>query len=143
MTDTLPPNGFELHDRSAPLTDPWMPIYKQILEDRWQLGLYLRPAHTNSRGMAHGGLIASLADNSMGYSTGVCLAREGRQVSGLVTVSLSTDYIAAAKLDQWMLFDTDFVKTGGSICFARQTIYADGNPVAKASATFKIIKPKD
>jgi len=143
MTETSPPHGFEPHDRHSPLTAPWEPIYKSVLEDRVQLGLYLRKVHTNARGMAHGGLIAALADNSMGYSTGICLTREDRKFSGLVTVSLSTDYIAAAQQGQWMLFDTDFVKTGGSICFARQMIYADGEPIAKASATFKLIKPKD
>jgi len=143
MTDPAPPEGFSLHNRPSGLTSPWEPIYKRLLQDRMQLGLYLRPEHTNARGMAHGGLIAALADNSMGYSTGVVLAREGRRPSGMVTVSLSTDYLAAANLGQWIVFDTDFVKTGGSICFARQLITADGEPIAKASATFKIIKPKD
>lgn len=142
MTDQAPKDGFRLHERKSPLTVPWHPIYVRELEDRVQLGLYLLEAHTNARGMAHGGLIAALADNSMGYSTGVCLAGEGRAVGGLVTVSLTTDYLSAARLGQWMLFDTDFVKTGGSICFARQMITADGSPIAKASATFKIVKQK-
>jgi len=142
MTDATPPEGFEPHDRHSPLTAPWEPIFKRLLSDRMQLGLVLREPHTNARGMVHGGLIAALADNSMGYSTGVCLMAEGREIGGLVTVSLSTDYIAAGQLGQWILFDTDFVKTGGSICFARQMIYADGEPIAKASATFKIVKPK-
>lgn len=142
MTDTCPPEGFEPHDRHSPLTAPWEPIFKRVLADRMQLGLFIREEHTNARGMAHGGLIASLADNSMGYSTGVCLVREGREIAGMVTVSLSIDYIAAANLGQWIVFDTDFVKTGGSICFARQMIYADGAPIAKASATFKIIKAR-
>lgn len=142
MTDLSIPEGFEPHDRPSPLTEPWKPIYKRTLADRMQLGLHLREAHTNARGMAHGGLIAALADNAMGYSTGVCLAADGRKIDGLVTVSLSVDYITAATLGQWILFDTDFVKTGGSICFARQMISADGVPIAKASATFKIVKPK-
>jgi len=142
MTDLAPPEGFSPHDRPSGLTAPWEPIFKRVLADRWQLGLHLRPEHTNARGMAHGGLIAALADNSMGYSTGVVLAREGRRPGGMVTVSLSTDYLAAAQLGQWILFDTDFVKTGGSICFARQIITADGEPIAKANATFKIVKPK-
>lgn len=142
MTAPTPPEGFTPHDRHSPLTEPWEPLFARLMEDRMQLGLYLREAHTNARGMAHGGLIAALADNSMGYSTGVCLAREGRAISSMVTVSMTTDYLAAAKLGQWILFDTDFVKTGGSICFARQMITADGTPIAKASATFKIIKPK-
>lgn len=142
MTDQNPPAGFQPHDRKSPLTAPWEPIFKRSLDDRMQLGLYLQEAHTNARGMAHGGLIAALADNSMGYSTGICLARDGREISGLVTVSLSVDYLSAANLGEWLLFDTDFVKTGGSICFARQMISADGEPIAKASATFKIIKAK-
>ena len=142
MTEFVPPAGFELHNRPSPLTDPWRPIFARNLDDRMQLGLVLRQPHTNARGMAHGGLIAALADNSMGYSTGVCLSHDGRKVAGLVTVSLSVDYISAAKLGQWLLFDTDFVKTGGSICFARQMISADGEPIAKASATFKIVKEK-
>lgn len=142
MTDQNPPAGFQPHDRKSPLTAPWEPIFKRSLDDRMQLGLYLQEAHTNARGMAHGGLIAALADNSMGYSTGICLARDGREISGLVTVSLSVDYLSAANLGEWVLFDTDFVKTGGSICFARQMISADGEPIAKASATFKIVKAK-
>ena len=142
MTDQAPPDGFKLHQRKSPLTTPWHPIYVRELDDRVQLGLYLLEAHTNARGMAHGGLIAALADNSMGYSTGVCLVAAEREIGGLVTVSMSVDYLSAAQLGQWILFDTDFVKTGGSICFARQMITADGEPIAKASATFKIVKPK-
>lgn len=142
MVDSFPPDGFELHDRTSPLTLPWEPIYKRVLEDRWQLGVDVRAAHTNARGMVHGGLISALADNSMGLSVGLCLRQESREIGGLVTVSLSTDYISRADIGQWLLFDTDFVKTGGSICFARQMIYADGSVIAKASATFKILKQK-
>ena len=32
------------------------------------MGLRLAKPHTNARGLIHGGLIASLADNAMGYS---------------------------------------------------------------------------
>ena len=142
MTDQAPPHGFQLHDRHSPLTAPWEPIYAQELEDRLQLGLFLREPHTNSRGMAHGGLIAALADNAMGLSTGIMLRADGRDIAGLVTVSMTIDYISAAQLGQWVLFDTDFVSTGGTICFARQMVYADGIPIAKASATFKIVKAK-
>ncbi len=142
MTDQAPPDDFQLHDRHSPITAPWEPIYKRELEDRLQLGIYLRNPHTNARGMAHGGLIAALADNAMGFSTGVVLRAEGRDIAGLVTVSMTLDYIAAAQLGQWILFDTDFVSTGGTICFTRQMIYADGIPIAKASATFKIVKAK-
>ena len=32
------------------------------------MGLRLAKPHTNSRGLIHGGLIAALSDNAMGYS---------------------------------------------------------------------------
>ena len=79
-----------------------------------------------------------MADNAMGLSLGVNLARAGMATEGLVTVSLTLDYLGSARLGQWLEFDTDFVKLGRSICFAEATVRADGVPVARARATFKL-----
>jgi len=133
-----PPEPFTLHTRHSPLTAPWEPIYADIREDRWVLGIEIRQPHTNSRGAPHGGLIAALADNAMGLSCGVMLAALKIPSSGLVTVSLAVDYLGAAKLGQWLEFDTDFIKPGKSLCFAEATVRADGKPVARAHATFKV-----
>ncbi len=132
------PEGFAPHFRQSRLTDPWEPLYSRRLPDRVQIGLILTEAHCNSRGLVHGGLIATLADNSMGLSCVEVMLAEKRSVKGLVTISLTTDYMGAAKLGQWLLVDTDYVKCGGSICFTRSMIYADDAPIAKASATFKL-----
>ena len=48
------PEGFVLHDRRSPVTDPWRPIWAKRSETAFHLGLYLAEAHTNSRGLAHG-----------------------------------------------------------------------------------------
>jgi acyl-coenzyme A thioesterase PaaI-like protein len=133
-----PPEPFVPHTRKSPLTAPWEPIYAEVREDRWVLAVELREPHANSRGGAHGGLIAALADNAMGLSCGVMLARLGISSGGLVTVSLGLDYLAAAQLGQWLTFDTDFIKPGKSLCFAEATVAADGKPVARARATFKV-----
>lgn len=133
-----PPPPFTPHTRTSPLTAPWEPIYADIREDRWVLAVEVRESHTNSRGNPHGGLIAALADNAMGLSCGVVLKREGLAYGGFITVSLGVDYLGAAKLGQWLAFDTDFVKPGKSLCFAEATVRADGKPVARARATFKV-----
>ena len=133
-----PPEPFTLHTRHSPLTTPWEPLYADIREDRWVLGIEIREPHTNSRGAPHGGLIAALADNAMGLSCGVLLKSLDIASSGLVTVSLAVDYLGAAKLGQWLEFDTDFIKPGKSLCFAEATVRADGKPVARAHATFKV-----
>ncbi|CAN5438576.1 PaaI family thioesterase [soil metagenome] len=131
------PEGFARHPRSSPLTEPWEPIYFRATPEAYILGLRLAKAHTNSRGLIHGGLIAALADNAMGLS---CCVKGGFQ--GIVTVNLSVDFLGSAKIGQWLAFETDFVKIGGSICFAQCFVTADGEPCARANATFKIPSKK-
>lgn len=140
MTRPLPPEGFKPHFRKSDFTAPWEPLYSRVTSDRVIIGLYLSAAHCNSRGMVHGGLIASLSDNAMGLSCIQVLKSEKRDVSGLVTVNLNTDYVGAARLGQWMTVDTCLVKTGGTLAFASALIEAEGELVAKANATFKIQK---
>lgn len=133
------PEGFEPHFRKSGLTDPWEPIFSKVVPgEAVILGLRIGPAHANSRGLAHGGLIAALADNAMGLS---CIEQAGREtVSGLLTASMTTDYVGVAKLGQWLEFTTSFVKIGKSICFAQCFVTADGKPCARANATFSVAR---
>ncbi|WP_297507537.1 PaaI family thioesterase [uncultured Caulobacter sp.] len=136
------PEGFAPHLRKSPVTEPWEPLYARQTADRLVLGVRVREAHCNSRGMPHGGFLAALADNAMGLSLGVRLAAARQPAGGLVTVSLTLDYLGSAKLGQWLEFDTDFAKLGRSICFTEATVRADGEPVARARATFKLLEAK-
>ena len=87
----------------------------------------------------YGGLIAALADNAMGLSCVAVLTGEGRKPEGgLVTVSMATDFIGAAKLGQWVMVDTQYVKTGRTLCFAQAFVTADGEVIARADARFKV-----
>ena len=139
-THAAPPEGFEPHFRKSPLTKPWEPIFSRREKDRVIIGLYAREPHTNSRGMVHGGLIAALADNAMGLSCVAVLTGEGRKPEGgLVTVSMATDFVGAAKLGQWVAFDTQYVKTGRTLCFAQAFVTADGEVIGRADARFKVL----
>jgi len=137
MTTPDIPEGFARHPKRSPLTDPWEPIYSKTTPEAVIIGLRLAEAHTNSRGLIHGGLIAALADNAMGMS---CAVQLTERPQGLVTVSLSVDYLGSATIGQWLQVDTNFVKTGGSICFVQCLVTADGDPCARANATFKILR---
>lgn len=142
MGEDVLPEGFGPHLRQSPVTNPWEPLYARQTQDRLVLATRVREPHCNSRNMPHGGFLAAMADNAMGLSLGVNLAQAGQSASGLVTVSLTLDYLGSAKLGQWLEFDTDFVKLGRSICFAEATVRADGTPVARARATFKVLEAK-
>jgi uncharacterized protein (TIGR00369 family) len=130
----LVPDGFSRHFRQSPITDPWEPLYSRRTEAGVTMGLVASPAHTNSRGFVHGGLIAALADNAMGLSCGQQL--DG--VSGLVTVNLAVDYLGSATVGQWLQVTPTVVKLGASLCFAQAIVSADGRPCARANATFKV-----
>jgi uncharacterized protein (TIGR00369 family) len=139
MTDSIP-DGFTRHTRSSPLTEPWEPIYAKRTDDALILGLRLARPHTNSRGMVHGGLLTALADNAMGLSCGVKLDKGH---SRLVTVGLAIDFIGTAQIGQWLSIESDVVKAGKTLCFAQCLVKADGETVARANGTFRVITPKE
>jgi uncharacterized protein (TIGR00369 family) len=130
------PHGFERHFRRSPLTDPWEPIYSRRTADAVIIALRLATPHTNSRGLIHGGLIATLADNAMGLSCGVKLDGGPR----LVTVSLAVDFIGTAQIGQWLAVESDVIKTGATLCFAQCLVTADGSAIARANGTFRVVK---
>lgn len=140
MTPPNPPNGFHEHTRTSPLTTPWAPIYRKANERSVYLGVHLREEHCNSRGLVHGGFIAALADNTMGYTAGQALKTDGRLLKGLVTINLAIDYLGSAKLDQWMCWQPEMLKATRSMAFVEARIMADDTLVARANATFKIIE---
>ena len=139
MTSTNIPEGFEPQSRRSPLTDPWEPIYSKQTPDAIILGLRLATPHTNARGFVHGGLIAALTDKAMGHSCG----HKMHGVYSLVTVSMSIDFISSAQIGQWLVVETDVIKTGGTLCFAQCRVTADGDTIARANATFRVVKAKD
>lgn len=71
------PAGFERHFRKSPITDPWEPIWSRRTDRAIVIGLRAAAPHLNSRGMVHGGLITTLADNAMGLSCAMHV--EGRR----------------------------------------------------------------
>jgi uncharacterized protein (TIGR00369 family) len=132
------PEGFDLFTRPSPLMDPWRPLYARTESDRVVLGIHLREPHTNSRATAHGGLIAALADQAMGMSCGVKLRAEGVNVTNLWTTSLTIDYLGAARIGQWLAFDTIFSRVGKTLCHAEIDVSADGETIARGRASFRV-----
>jgi len=138
MTPTAIPDGFERHFRHSPLTDPWEPLYSKRAEKAVIIGLRLAKPHTNGRGLIHGGLIAALSDNAMGYS---CAHVMGA-TSSLVTIGLAVDFIGTAQIGQWLAVEPDVIKTGSTICFAQSLVKADDVVIARANATFRVVPKK-
>lgn len=129
------PSGFVRHDRRSGLTDPWEPIYASSTTTGLVLGIYADQAHVNSRGFVHGGLLSALADNAMGLSC----ARQMDNVGGLVTISLSIDYLGTAHIGEWIEVRATPTRLGKSVCFSEARIFSNEKICATAKAIFKVL----
>ena len=132
------PVGFERHFRRSPLTEPWEPIFSRRTDRAVVIGLRAADPHLNSRGLVHGGLLTTLADNAMGLSCALHIEGGPR----LLTVNLSIDFVSVAERGQWIEIETTFVKPGRSICFAQAFVTADGATCARANGVFRVVQPR-
>ena len=141
MTDAVPA-GFARHFRQSPLTDPWEPLYSRRDGDRLIVALRIAAPHTNSRGLAHGGLIAALADNAMGLACALAgQAAGGAGAGSLVTVNLSVDMTGTARIGDWLEFAAQPVKLGRTMAFGEARVTAGDRLIARASAVFSVMAP--
>ncbi len=137
------PAGFVPHDRRSPVTDAWEPLYSSYAVEAARLGFHLAEKHCNGRGMLHGGVIAALADNAMGISLALVLrARGGDRPQGLVTTSLAVDYLGVAKPGQWIEIRPRVVWAGSGSGVVDALVTADAVPIARANATFRVLRDK-
>jgi uncharacterized protein (TIGR00369 family) len=132
------PDDFQPHFRQSPVTDPWQPLFSRVRPGGTDLLFEVRPAHCNSRGFLHGGVLATLCDNAMGLSLGMSLGHDGPQV---VTVTLSVDYTGSARLGETVLIAPRVIRAGGTLGFCDALVSAGDVVVARANATFRVQKP--
>src|SRR5262249_2887330 len=78
------------------------PLYKRGTGDAVSTGLRIEEKHTNSRGICHGGVLATLADLALGYAMKSRLEGDKAGGFGFVTVQLSIDYSGSARIGDWI-----------------------------------------
>jgi uncharacterized protein (TIGR00369 family) len=140
MTDI--PEGFLPHFRKSPVTEPWEPLYSRRSEGQVEIGLRLAAAHCNSRGFVHGGVIAALADNAMGlafHAARSLAPGAGEANAGAVTMTLTIDYLATAKIGDWLQITPRVLRAGGATGFVDALVTGEDQLVARASAIFRIL----
>ena len=96
------------------------------------IGLAIESKHANSRGVCHGGLLATLADLALGYAM---LAKSGDK-PGFVTAHLAVDYAGAARVGDWIESRVEIQRVGARLAFANCYLMANEKPIVRASAIF-------
>jgi acyl-coenzyme A thioesterase 13 len=128
-----PEKGFELMKDLSPFNALVGPLYRRDDAKGVSIGLRVEEKHTNSRGICHGGLLATLADLALGYA----LVGHGDKLSGsFFTVQLSIDYASPAKTGDWIASEVEIQQAGARLAFANCYLVAGGRRIARASAIF-------
>lgn len=125
------PEGWHEIKRLSPFNALVGPLYERRDGDAVSIGLAIEAKHTNSRGICHGGVLATLADLALGYAM---LAKSGDK--GFVTAHLAVDYAGAAKAGDWIESRVEIQRVGSRLAFANCYLMSGGKPIVRASGIF-------
>jgi uncharacterized protein (TIGR00369 family) len=142
-TDTSPsppadaPKGYQ---RLTGAGGPWFqslgPIYTRRTGACVVLALRLNERHLNIQGVAHGGMLTTLADNALGMNVALARGIRGAQV----TVSLSADFLSSARAGDWVEAHTEITRLGRRMAFANCNLKVGDKVVLRTSAVFAFVE---
>ena len=127
------PLGFRELGRLSPFNALVGPLYTRRRRGReLSIGLRIEQKHTNSRGICHGGVLATLADLSLGYA----MHAKAQGKAGFVTAHLAVDYAGAARAGDWIESHVEIQRMGARLAFANCYLVAGKRRIVRASAIF-------
>ena len=128
------PTGFDPYAEPSGFLDRIGPLLQRRTEAGVVFAVRISEHHCNRRGMAHGGLVVTLADVALG-KTGEWLSQP--PVS-LLTASLTVDFYSAARLGDVLEAHTDVVRVGRRIAFGNCYLRVGDMTIARASGIFNV-----
>ena len=130
------PDGVAPYPENSPFLDRVGPLFLKMDGMKPIIGLYICEHHCNNKGTAHGGLMATLADISLGKTA----SWSQKPRVPLVTTSLTIDYFGAARLHDWIFAETDFNRVGSEMAFANCYARSGDKALARARGVFKVVR---
>ena len=126
------PRGFRPIPRLSPFNSLVGPLcLKRPRGAPVSIGLRIERKHMNSRGICHGGVLATLADLALGY------ALHGKSGgAAFVTAHLAVDYAGAAREGDWVESKVEIQRIGSRLAFANCYLMCGGRGIVRASAIF-------
>ena len=136
MTDV--PEGFKaLRRGSSPFLSSLGPLYAKKEGEGLVIGLRIEEKHLNTRGVAHGGMLVTLADSALG----IVIASMRTPPQPMVTVNLTADFADAAKEGDGVEARVDVQKLGKRLAFANCHLWVGEKRILRASGIFAHVAP--
>lgn len=138
-----PPEGqnWELLDNCSPFTGSVGPLFmrRDGLEagEPMRFGFRVQSRHCNLRQTCHGGMIATFLDVVLARGL---IAHQG-YFSTMPTISMSVDYLAAARLGDWIESRVRVLKATRNLYFVEATCVGPEGAVVRANGIYKRMPP--
>lgn len=129
------PSGFRRMLGGAAYTRQLGPLYLRRLEDGHAvLGLRVAPGHLNMQGIAHGGMLTTVADTALGINVALKRGRRAAQV----TLTLTTDFLSSAVTGEWLEAWVQVHQLDERLAHAACALRVEDRLVARATTVFSL-----
>lgn len=135
MNDARIPDGFDLIKRTGPFLDLCGPVYVKTEGKKRIVGVRVADKHLNTRGIAHGGMLVTLADSALGIN----LSYYDEPPRPMVTVNLSTDFLQPAQPGDWLEAHVNVQRLGIYLSFASCNLMVEDRVILRASGIFAML----
>lgn len=127
------PSGFEPANFTPGFLDHGGPYFLGPAEEGVRtVGLAVGPHHINYQDAAHGGVISTFADVALSHA--VYDAERPRLAPS--TVTLTVNYLAAAKLGDWLEARVRIDRLGGRMAYCSGAVWRGSEQIATMSGVF-------
>ena len=110
------------------------PIWRMEADDRLRFGFVVAPKHINRAGNVHGGMLMTLADQSMAMASRPAIGGK-RQA----TMELNMQFIGPAHLGEFVEAHPAVVRVTRSVVFMEVKMFVGKRLVASANGIWKIV----
>ena len=128
------PSDFAPFPGQGPFLEHIGPIHVREEGEELVLGLRAEERHANHRGTIQGGLLSTFADFALGRAIEAD-AEDGRDRA---TVSLTVDFLKAAKPGAWIESRARVDRVGGTLAFADCSLTVEGREIVRARAVWAV-----
>ncbi len=109
------------------------PIYYRVLGDRTETKLLLERRHVNPMGSAHGGLLMTVMDITLGSTAGASVGFGGVYP----TVQLSCSFLAAAMMGEELRGEAEVQRMTKTLAFVSGRLMVNDRVIMIASSVFR------
>ena len=136
MTNDIPP-GFEPSGFDAGYLSHVGPYYIKPTDAGLVVGLRIGEKQINSLNIAHGGVLTTLADVALSLQ----VHRSEDPPLPLTTISLTTNFLAAAKLGDWLEATGTIDRIGKRMAYTSGHIMCEDRTIMTMTGVFNVMRP--